>query len=234
MVSGPVGASVVDKVFTWTPSATQGDLTHPVVVAVSDGLMSVTNSFSLMVGGENAAPRFTGLSAEEGQELAEFSKNLSVADSDLPAQTLSVRLVQGPVGAEVSGGRFVWFPSEAQGPSTNRIVVAVSDGRAVVETAVGRFTGVLGDPRAKPAAGAAVTLSVRPECWTLGREAKGEIAVRGQIGECIYLGETAQYQFLAGAHVLKIFELNPRFADQTGRGELWASAAPQDVVVLTE
>jgi iron(III) transport system ATP-binding protein len=113
-------------------------------------------------------------------------------------------------------------------------LVAVSDGRAVVETAVGRFTGVLGDPRAKPAAGAAVTLSVRPECWTLGREAKGENAVRGQIGECIYLGETAQYQFLAGAHVLKIFELNPRFADQTGRGELWASAAPQDVVVLTE
>ena len=132
MVSGPVGASVVGKVFTWTPSATQGDLTHPVVVAVSDGLLSVTNSFSLMVGGENTAPRFTGLSAEEGQELAEFSKNLSVADSDIPAQTLSVWLVQGPVGAEVSGGRFVWFPSEAQGPSTNRIVVAVSDGFAQV------------------------------------------------------------------------------------------------------
>ena len=132
MVSGPVGASVVGNVFTWTPSATQGDRTHPVVVAVSDGLLSVTNSFSLMVGGENSAPRFTGLSAEEASELVEFSKTLSVADSDVPAQTLTVSLVQGPVGAEVSGGRFVWFPTESQGPSTNRIVVAVSDGFAQV------------------------------------------------------------------------------------------------------
>ena len=132
MVSGPVGASVVGNVFTWTPSATQGDLTHQVVVAVSDGLLSVTNSFSLMVGGENSAPRFTGLSAEEAPELAEFSKLLSVADSDVPAQLLTVSLIEGPVGAEVSGGRFVWFPTEAQGPSTNRIVVAVSDGFAQV------------------------------------------------------------------------------------------------------
>jgi len=33
---------------------------------------------------------------------------------------------------------------------------------------------------------------------------------------------------------LKIIELNPRFLDQSGRGELFASAAPEDVVVLTE
>ena len=128
MVSGPVGASVTDGVFTWTPSATQGDLTHRVVVAVSDGVLSVTNSFSLMVGGENNPPRFTGLSDEQAPELAEFSKVLSVADSDVPAQALKVSLIEGPAGAEVSGGRFLWFPTEAQGPSTNRIVVAVSDG----------------------------------------------------------------------------------------------------------
>jgi hypothetical protein len=128
MVSGPAGASVIGDVFTWTPSVTQGDLTHRVVVAVSDGLLSVTNSFSLMVGGENSAPRFTGVSHDEAPELGEYSKTLSVVDSDIPAQTLAVSLVQGPVGAEVSGGRFVWFPTEAQGPSTNRIVVAVSDG----------------------------------------------------------------------------------------------------------
>lgn len=128
MVSGPAGASVVGDVFNWIPSGTQGDQTHRVVVAVSDGLLSVTNSFLLMVGGENSAPRFTGLSNEEAPELAEFSKVLSVADSDVPVQTVTVSLVEGPAGAEVTGGRFVWFPTEAQGPSTNRIVVAVSDG----------------------------------------------------------------------------------------------------------
>jgi iron(III) transport system ATP-binding protein len=104
----------------------------------------------------------------------------------------------------------------------------------VVETALGRFDGVLGDAARVPALGASVTLSVRPECWRLSREAPARNGVRGLIGECIYLGETAQYEFIAGAQALKIIELNPRFVDQTGRGELFASAAPEDVVVLTE
>ncbi len=113
-------------------------------------------------------------------------------------------------------------------------VLSAGDGSAVVDTAVGRFVGVLGDAKAKVAAGAAVTLSVRPECWTLSREEPARNAVKGRIGECIYLGETAQYEFLAGGQALKIFELNPRFVDQSGRGELFASVEPEDVVVLTE
>ncbi|HEV8072761.1 MAG TPA: ABC transporter ATP-binding protein, partial [Opitutaceae bacterium] len=44
-------------------------------------------------------------------------------------------------------------------------MVAVAGGRATVETAIGRFEGVLGDAAASPAAGAAVTVSIRPECW---------------------------------------------------------------------
>ena len=84
LVSGPEGSSVVDGVFTWTPSVNQGDLTHQVVVAISDGLQNVTNSFDLMVGGENRAPRFSGLSDEEVLEMVEFSKILSVTDSDIP------------------------------------------------------------------------------------------------------------------------------------------------------
>ena len=113
-------------------------------------------------------------------------------------------------------------------------LVSVAAGRAVVETPIGRFEGVLGDARAQPAAGASVTLSVRPECWVLSREAPPANFVRGRIGEAIYLGEIAQYDLVAGGHDLKILELNPRFADATGRGDVFASAAPDDVVVLTE
>lgn len=107
-------------------------------------------------------------------------------------------------------------------------------GSAVVDTAIGRFEGVLGDATAKPAAGAAVTLSVRPECWTLSREAASVNAVRGRIGAAVYLGELAQYELIAGGIDLKILELNPRFLDQSTRGEVFASAAPEDVVVLCE
>jgi iron(III) transport system ATP-binding protein len=57
-------------------------------------------------------------------------------------------------------------------------------------------------------------------------------SVRGRIGGCIYLGEVAQYEFITGGTKLKIFERNPRFVDGVTRGELHATVAPEDVVVL--
>jgi iron(III) transport system ATP-binding protein len=113
-------------------------------------------------------------------------------------------------------------------------LVAAGEPHATVETAIGRFEGVLGDPRSRPAPGAAVTVSIRPECWTLGEAAPARNGVRGRIGAAIYLGETAQYDFEAGGARLKIFERNPRFAEPPSRGELFASVDPEDVVVLVE
>ena len=112
-------------------------------------------------------------------------------------------------------------------------LLSAEGGRATVETALGRFEGVMGDPRAAAAAGAAVTVSIRPECWTLGRVAPARNAVRGRIGQATYLGEIAQYEFEAAGTTLKIFELNPRFVDGSGRGDLFAGVEPDDVVVLT-
>ncbi len=113
-------------------------------------------------------------------------------------------------------------------------LVSANAGRAVVDTSIGRFEGVLGDAQAAPTVGATVTLSVRPECWVLSREAPLRNFVRGRIGAAIYLGEIAQYDLVAGGHDLKILELNPRFIDQSDRGEVYASAEPDDVVVLCE
>jgi len=103
-----------------------------------------------------------------------------------------------------------------------------------VDTALGRFEGVLGDPLAKPAVGAAVTVSVRPECWKLSRERSGLNSIPGRIGDCLYLGELAQYEFNSGGTTLKIFEMNPRFVGPADRGDLFATVEPADVVVLTE
>ena len=83
--------------------------------------------------------------------------------------------------------------------------------------------------------GAAVTVSIRPECWDLHRESPGERnTVRGRIGDFIYLGEVAQYALIVGETVLKVFERNPRFVDGASRGELFATVAPEDVVVLVD
>ncbi len=113
-------------------------------------------------------------------------------------------------------------------------LVAAAAGNAVIDTACGRFEGVLGNPAATPAAGASVTVSVRPECWTLGREAPARNAVKGRIGEAIYLGDVAQYEFFAGGQSLKILEVNPRFLDPAARGDVFASVRPDDVVVLVD
>jgi iron(III) transport system ATP-binding protein len=114
-------------------------------------------------------------------------------------------------------------------------VVAAAGGKASVETAIGRFDGVLGDPTQPPKAGAEVTVAVHPECWTLRREGRPQNCVQGSIGEAVYLGEMAQYDFLCAAGVtLKIVELNPRFFGQAASGALYAHVEPEDVVVLVE
>jgi iron(III) transport system ATP-binding protein len=112
---------------------------------------------------------------------------------------------------------------------------AIRGERATVATAIGEFEGILGDPARAPAVGAAVTLSIRPECWELNREKSGDRnCVHGRIGEFIYLGEVAQYELIVGGTALKIFERNPRFVDSASRGELFAAVAPEDVVVLVD
>jgi iron(III) transport system ATP-binding protein len=112
-------------------------------------------------------------------------------------------------------------------------VLGIVGNHVTVETAVGKFDGVFGDPLAVPTVGADVTVSIRPECWELHRNPEARNVVRGRIGESIYLGEVAQYEFITGNGAkLKIFERNPRFVDGASRGELYATVEPEDVVVL--
>jgi iron(III) transport system ATP-binding protein len=114
-------------------------------------------------------------------------------------------------------------------------VLGVAGDYVTVETAVGKFDGILGDPARPVATGAQVTISIRPECWELHRNAETRNVVKGRIGESIYLGEVAQYDFVTSAGAkLKIFERNPRFADGSSRGELYATVEPEDVVVLVD
>jgi iron(III) transport system ATP-binding protein len=116
-------------------------------------------------------------------------------------------------------------------------VLAARRGReAEVDTPIGRFVGVLGDAAATPAVGAAVTVSVRPECWMLRERGEATNSVRGRIGEAIYLGEVAQYGFVTAAggptRTLKVYELNPREISSASAGDLHAVVATRDVVVL--
>jgi iron(III) transport system ATP-binding protein len=111
-------------------------------------------------------------------------------------------------------------------------IVSSNSETTIVDTAIGPFEGVVSDPAWNPEPGDPATLSIRPESWTLAAESRGVNSAQGRIGESIYLGEVAQYQFLAGSFALKIFEMNPHLSHPPAGRELFACAAPQDVVVL--
>lgn len=149
--------------------------------------------------------------------------------------------------AILEGGRIaqIGAPEEVYRRPTSRVVAdfigetnfipgkvtAAEGSKATVETAAGIFQGVVSEAGWTPAAGEAVTLSIRPESWKLSPEAAPNSA-RGRIGESVYLGEVAQYAFIAGGQSLKIFELNPHLSNRPVDRDLFASAVPEDVVVL--
>ncbi|MDD5199037.1 MAG: ABC transporter ATP-binding protein [Terrimicrobiaceae bacterium] len=105
-------------------------------------------------------------------------------------------------------------------------------GSARVETPLGVFDGIVSDPGWQPKPGESATLSVRPECWRIETARPTRNAAAGRIGESIYLGEVAQYQFDTPAASLKILELNPDLARRPQDRELYATADPDDVVIL--
>ncbi len=115
---------------------------------------------------------------------------------------------------------------------TGRVSSLPAAGEAIVTTDIGSFRGRTTDPDWTPAVNDTVTLSVRPEAWTLQTVGSGENRVAGRIGDSIYLGEVAQYRFQTAGPELKIFELNPRHVSGGQQGDLHACADPADVVVL--
>jgi iron(III) transport system ATP-binding protein len=111
-------------------------------------------------------------------------------------------------------------------------VTSVAPDAVLVETAVGVFQGIVGDPNWLPRTGEAATLSIRPESWVFAETRPAANVVTGRIGESVYLGEVAQYRFAAGPESLKIFELNPHLSARVPDRDLHVTARREDVVIL--
>jgi iron(III) transport system ATP-binding protein len=115
----------------------------------------------------------------------------------------------------------------------NGTVAGISGEEISVETPIGSFIGKKGDPSWSPQPGNPVALSIRPECWRLSDSGSGGVnSIPGFLTHTIYLGEVAQYEFTSGETRLKIFELNPRPGAREAGRCVFATAAPEDVVIL--
>ncbi len=112
-------------------------------------------------------------------------------------------------------------------------IAAASNGQARVETPLGSFVGVLSDSDWQPPRGRAGHALGASRCWRIELARPSQNTVAGRIGESTYLGEVAQYQFEPSSGAgLKIFELNPDLTRRPQDRELYATADPDDVVVL--
>ncbi len=138
LLSGPTGLSVSRTgLLKWTPTEAQGPSTASVRITVSDGNESLTRDLTLVVREVNQPPTWGQETPRTIAEGSPYEFRLGASDSDLPAQTLVYRLLSGPTGLTVgTDGRVQWTPTEAQGPSTNDVDVAVSDGVASVTNRV--------------------------------------------------------------------------------------------------
>jgi len=146
----PPGASInaASGVFTWTPSELQGPETYSISVIVTDNgtpNQVVSVGFFVTVQEVNRPPELPALDNVTVNEGTFIGFGASPTDPDIPAQTITVTLGPGaPQGATINGGGFfIWTPSEAQGPSTNRIAIIATDNGTPSLTATQFFTATI-------------------------------------------------------------------------------------------
>ncbi len=127
----PAGAGVsAGGLFTWAPTAAQQLTTNKIQLIVSDGSLSATQTFTVVVLEPNQSPVLDAISDQTINEGEQLSFPAGATDPNGPTQTLTFTLGPGaPEGAAIdpATGAFTWTPSEAQGPGTFQIGVVVTD-----------------------------------------------------------------------------------------------------------
>jgi len=157
LVSAPAGMSLDSNtgVLTWTPTEAQGPSTNTIRVKVSDDgspSLSATNSFTIVVTEVNSAPVAGPVADQRIAELSTLMVTIPATDADIPANRLTFSLASAPTGVSLNPntGVLTWTPTEAQGPSTNVIVVRVADDGTPPLRAFVSFTVVVDEVNSPP------------------------------------------------------------------------------------
>lgn len=134
----PAEASIDSSgVIRWTPQLSQVPSTNVFTTIATDDnpwatnsqQLSATNSFMVTVLPVHNGPSLPVQTDITILELSSLVLTNSALDSDLPPPGLSYALLDAPSGLDIdTNGVITWTPAEAQGPSTNIIRTAVTDG----------------------------------------------------------------------------------------------------------
>lgn len=129
----PAGASIsAAGDFSWTPGEAQGPGSYTITVRVTDDgvpAASSTATFNVSVQEVNSAPSMNPVAPQSFTEGSLATLQVTAADGDLPAQTLTFSMAPGnPAGAAITqAGLFSWTPSEAQGAGSYIISIVATD-----------------------------------------------------------------------------------------------------------
>jgi hypothetical protein len=127
----PDGASLsTNGVITWTPTEVQGPGTNTITTIVSDGTLSVTNSFEVIVTEVNVAPVLQSIADHLIHAGGVLSFQCIANDPDGIANNLSFSLGGvPPPGATINptNGIFVFTTTDSDANTTNLISVQVVD-----------------------------------------------------------------------------------------------------------
>ena len=102
-------------------------------------MTNTDQAITLNVTEVNLAPTLTGVpSSATFAEMTAYTFDADATDADIPTQTLTFSLVNGPTGATINStsGVFSWTPTESQGPGTYAFTVRVSDGVVNTDQAI--------------------------------------------------------------------------------------------------
>jgi len=158
LLSAPDGMilDATSGVLTWTPDESQGPSTNLITVSVTDNgapALSQTNSFTVFVNELNGAPMLTVPPNQTIDELSTLVVINTAADSDIPTNNIMFfNLVSAPAGMSLDShtGVLTWTPTETQGPSTNLIVLQVTDSGSPPLTDSKSFTVVVNEVNSPP------------------------------------------------------------------------------------
>lgn len=134
LASGPSSASVdpVSGRLQWTPQESDGPGTFDVTLSVTDGDLTDTETFSIVVNEVNTAPVLAAIANQTVGAGATVAFRAEATDADLPANSLVYSLTgQIPPGAVIdsSTGEFRWETTSANSGSSYHFSVSVSDGQ---------------------------------------------------------------------------------------------------------
>ena len=124
----PDGMRVANNTVLWRPRFGQSG-EHDVVLAVSDGIDTVTQSFTVKASKTNREPVLMEIKDQAVTVGDDFEYRLEASDPE--GSEVQLGLIRHPAGMEIQGDELVWEPRE-EDVGQHTVIVSASDGDLLV------------------------------------------------------------------------------------------------------